>query len=90
LYNIQRELKALFKRRISVSDCNFRMDSIVRSGDDLDDRFDVLDLVDRLELELPEQLRQNCFLLHQGELLSDAVAGSGRERNVGVRMAGTP
>ena len=59
-------------------------------GDDLNDRFDVADFVQGLELELPDKLGQDRLLFHQRELLADAVAGAGGKWHVGVRVAGSP
>jgi hypothetical protein len=38
---------------------------------------------------VPDELRQDGLLLHERELLADAVSRAGRERDVGVRVAGS-
>ena len=73
-----------------VSEGNPGSHALQWPGDDLNDRFDVADFVQGLELELPDQLRKDGLLFHQGELLTDAVPGSGGERDVGVRVPGQP
>ena len=71
-----------------VSEGNPGSHALQGPGDDLNDRFDVADFVQGLELELPDQLRDDRLLFHEGEPLADAVARSGREGQVGERVAG--
>ena len=71
-----------------VSEGNPGSHALQGPGDDLNDRFDVADFVQGLELELPDQLGDDRLLLHEGEPLADAVARPGREGQVGERVAG--
>uniref|UniRef100_A0A182Q3H3 Uncharacterized protein n=1 Tax=Anopheles farauti TaxID=69004 RepID=A0A182Q3H3_9DIPT len=50
-------------------------------------QLDVLAPVDRLDAELPQHGRDDRLLLEDGELLPDAVARPGTERDVRVRVA---
>jgi len=62
--------------------------AVVRSRNDLDDRFDFFDRVQGFELEFSDELGEDRLLLHQRELLADAVSGAGGKWDVGKRVTG--
>ena len=62
--------------------------AVVRPRDYLNDGFDFIDRIQGFELELSNELGEDRLLLHQCELLADAVSGAGGKRDVGKRVTG--
>ena len=58
-------------------------DAVVGPRDYLDDGFDIFHRIQGFELELSNELGEDRLLLHQRELLADAVSGAGGKWDVG-------